>query len=195
MSKMAHELAHRHRRGQRLLLQLRRHDFSFEPAAQYAGAGLGALGGQSAWANSRASFSARRPAFAWRRIPQGSSSTSKRQSKSIFGSRLSGVSKRSGCPGWSIRSSATEAAARAATDPRRSDAGFRAPRLLLLAQSFSAFAPGAQASGGYAAQKFELSGIYDLNRDWSLQIGAIAAPTGVNAPDEKGVLAALWRRF
>jgi hypothetical protein len=69
------------------------------------------------------------------------------------------------------------------------------PDVLLLAQSFSAFAPGAQASGGYAAQKFELSGIYDLNRDWSVQLGAIAAPTGVNAPDEKGVLASLWRRF
>ena len=65
---------------------------------------------------------------------------------------------------------------------------------LLMAQSFSAFAPGA-AFNGYAAQKFELSGVYDLSRDWSAQLGVLAAPTGVNSPAEKGVLAALWRRF
>jgi hypothetical protein len=69
------------------------------------------------------------------------------------------------------------------------------PDLLFMAQSFSAFAPGATASGGYAAQKFEVSGVYDLSREWSFQLGVLAAPAGVNSPDEKGVLAALWRRF
>lgn len=69
------------------------------------------------------------------------------------------------------------------------------PELLLMAQSFSAFTPGANAFGGYAAQKFELSGVYDLNPVWSLQLGALAAPTGVNSPAEKGLLTAVWRRF
>ena len=52
------------------------------------------------------------------------------------------------------------------------------PDLLLMAQSFSAFTPGAVASGGYAAQKFELSGVYDLARDWSCSWARWRRPSG-----------------
>lgn len=63
----------------------------------------------SAWANSPASLSARRRAFASRRIPPGSSSTSKRQPKLICVSRPSADSRPLGFPGSSRRSSVTAA--------------------------------------------------------------------------------------
>jgi hypothetical protein len=69
------------------------------------------------------------------------------------------------------------------------------PDLLVMAQSFSSFAPWAQAGNGFAAQKFELSGVYDFSRALSLQLGVVAAPTGVNAPAERGIVTGLWARF
>ncbi|WP_246657311.1 hypothetical protein [Methylocystis sp. B8] len=75
-------------------------------------------------------------------------------------------------------------------------AGFRplAP-VLILAQSFSAFAPRGGAAGLVAAQKFQLSAIYDATASLSLQIGAIAAVGGVNSPAERGLISALWWRY
>jgi hypothetical protein len=66
--------------------------------------------------------------------------------------------------------------------------------LLLLAQSFAVVAPGGR-SISMASQKFQLSAVYDLTRDISLQIGGLAAVQGVNASAERGVIGAVWYRF
>jgi hypothetical protein len=68
-------------------------------------------------------------------------------------------------------------------------------RLLLLAQSFSAVAPRRSAVSMVAAQKFQVSAVYDVTAALSVQIGAVAAPGGINAPAERGAIAALWWRY
>ncbi len=67
--------------------------------------------------------------------------------------------------------------------------------LMVLAQSFSAFAPGANAGSRIAAQKFQLSAVYDINETFSVQLGVYKGLLGVNSPAEIGILTALWARF
>jgi hypothetical protein len=69
------------------------------------------------------------------------------------------------------------------------------PPILLLAQSFSGFAPRGGPAGVVAAQKFQLSAVYDMTASLSLQLGAIAALGGVNSPAERGLISALWWRY
>jgi hypothetical protein len=69
------------------------------------------------------------------------------------------------------------------------------PPILLLAQSYSGFAPRGGPAGVFAAQKFQLSAVYDMTASVSLQIGAIAAIGGVNSPAERGLISALWWRY
>lgn len=69
------------------------------------------------------------------------------------------------------------------------------PRLLVLAQSFSAIAPRGGVASVMAAQKFQLSAIFDATASLSLQLGAIAALGGVNSPAERGLISALWWRY
>ena len=69
------------------------------------------------------------------------------------------------------------------------------PPILLLGQSFSAFSPRGGPAGVVAAQKFQLSAVYDVTASLSLQIGAIAALGGVNSPAERGLISALWWRY
>jgi hypothetical protein len=69
------------------------------------------------------------------------------------------------------------------------------PDVLLLAQSFTAIAPRPISASSFAAQKFEVSGVYDLNRTFSLQLGFVYAPFGVNSPVERGIVSAVWARF
>lgn len=69
------------------------------------------------------------------------------------------------------------------------------PPILLLAQSFSGFAPKGGPAGVVAAQKFQLSAVYDMNASLSLQLGALAAIGGVNSPAERGLISALWWRY
>ncbi len=69
------------------------------------------------------------------------------------------------------------------------------PPILLLAQSYSGFAPRGGPAGVVAAQKFQLSAVYDVSASLSLQIGAIAAIGGVNSPAERGLISALWWRY
>lgn len=69
------------------------------------------------------------------------------------------------------------------------------PDVLLLAQSFTAVSPRPGFGSSFAAQKFEASGVYDLNRAFSLQLGVVYAPFGVNSPAERGVIGAVWARF
>jgi hypothetical protein len=69
------------------------------------------------------------------------------------------------------------------------------PAILVLAQSFSGFAPRGGPAGVVAAQKFQLSAVYDVTASLSLQIGAIAALGGVNSPAERGLISAVWWRY
>ncbi len=69
------------------------------------------------------------------------------------------------------------------------------PYVLLLAQSFSAFAPKGGAASVVAAQKFQLSAVYDVTPWLSAQLGAVTALGGVNSPAERGLISALWWRY
>jgi hypothetical protein len=69
------------------------------------------------------------------------------------------------------------------------------PGVLLLAQSFSALTPGKLHENFMYSQKFQVSAVYDVTRNVSLQIGALAALQGVNSSAERGLIAGLWRRF
>jgi hypothetical protein len=68
-------------------------------------------------------------------------------------------------------------------------------RWLLLAQSFSAITPGAPAALFVASQKFQLSAVFDVTRNLSLQLGGVAALSGANSPAERGLVSAVWYRF
>lgn len=68
-------------------------------------------------------------------------------------------------------------------------------QLLLLAQSFSAIAPRGGIATFVAAQKFQLSAVYDVTPQLSAQIGVVTALGGVNSPVERGVISALWWRY
>jgi hypothetical protein len=46
-----------------------------------------------------------------------------------------------------------------------------------------------------AAQKFQLSAVYDVTPWLSAQLGAVTALGGVNSPAERGLISALWWRY
>lgn len=71
------------------------------------------------------------------------------------------------------------------------------PDVLLLAQSFNTMADGS-AEGIFEngrEHKAQLSAVWDVTESWSLQLGGIATVAGENALRERGVVAAVWRRF
>ncbi|MGJ0393400.1 MAG: hypothetical protein ACR650_11785 [Methylocystis sp.] len=68
-------------------------------------------------------------------------------------------------------------------------------RLTLMAQSFSAVAPRGGISTIVAAQKYQLSAVYEATPKVSVQIGAVAALGGVNSPAERGLIGAVWWRY
>lgn len=67
--------------------------------------------------------------------------------------------------------------------------------VLLLAQSFTAATPARARNEALYSQKFQVSAVYDVMKNVSLQLGALAALQGVNASAERGVVSALWYRF
>jgi len=72
-----------------------------------------------------------------------------------------------------------------------------APRVQLFAQSFSTFSDGA-GGAAYPAYRYHnayLSGVYELNANWSVQLTGLATLGGENALRERGVSAGLWYRF
>ena len=69
------------------------------------------------------------------------------------------------------------------------------PDFLLLAQSFSAIAPRGGGAPVMAAQRFQLSAVYDVTTALSLQLGGVIAILGVNSPAERGVFTGLWWRY
>ena len=85
-------------------------------------------------------------------------------------------------------------------DELRFDATFGvrpAPRWLVLAQSFNVMSEGAGGPpfGRYDYYKFQLSGVYELTADWSVQAGAFTTYAGSNALQENGLIFGAWYRF
>jgi len=68
-------------------------------------------------------------------------------------------------------------------------------RLLLMAQRYSAFAPRGGIATILAAQRFQLSGVYDVTPAVSFQLGGVTAIAGTNSPVERGVISALWWHY
>jgi protein XagA len=66
---------------------------------------------------------------------------------------------------------------------------------MLLAQSFTALAPWRGSTSPFVTQKFQLSGVYDLNRTFSMQLGVAAAPVGFDSPAERAIVTGVWARF
>ncbi|MEF2553310.1 hypothetical protein VQ042_18420 [Aurantimonas sp. A2-1-M11] len=71
------------------------------------------------------------------------------------------------------------------------------PDILLLAQSFNSIGDGSEAAIFVSGRehKVQLSGVWDVNESWSVQMGGIATVAGANALRERGIVAAIWRRF
>jgi hypothetical protein len=71
-----------------------------------------------------------------------------------------------------------------------------APRWQIWAQSFTVIAESSRPLvPNYDYSKLQLSAVYDLNKDWSTQVGAFATIFGRNALQENGLVAALCYRF
>ncbi|MCE7027373.1 hypothetical protein [Jiella avicenniae] len=69
-------------------------------------------------------------------------------------------------------------------------------RWLVLAQAFSTIAvAGPDGADGYAHHKLQGSVVYDIAEHWSLQAGIFATVAGKNAPQERGVVSAIWYRY
>ncbi len=72
-----------------------------------------------------------------------------------------------------------------------------APRLTVLAQTFNTLSLGAGAPGfpAWTQSVLQLSAVYELGPHWSVQAGAFSTVTVRNTNSERGVMAAVWRRF
>ncbi len=71
------------------------------------------------------------------------------------------------------------------------------PHWLFLTQFFNVISEGSNAPlfPSYHYSKLQLSAVYDLTRQWSLQAGGYATYSGRNALQENGLLAGAWYRF
>jgi protein XagA len=71
------------------------------------------------------------------------------------------------------------------------------PKVLLLAQSFNVFSDG-RGQGIFPSYRYHnayVSGVYDIDPRWSVQLGGLATLGGKNALRERGLIAGLWYRF
>jgi hypothetical protein len=71
------------------------------------------------------------------------------------------------------------------------------PQWLLLAQLFNVVSEGGGEPGfvSYDYSKLQLSVVYDLNPQWSVQFGGFTTVAGHNALQEKGIILGTWYRF
>jgi protein XagA len=71
------------------------------------------------------------------------------------------------------------------------------PRLTLLAQSFNTISDGTANNifEDGREHKIQLSAVWNLTENWAVQLGGIATIAGEEALAQRGVVAALWRRF
>ncbi len=67
--------------------------------------------------------------------------------------------------------------------------------LMLMAQAFTTVSLWQNGGNNVFSQKFEVSAVYDLNQTFSVQLGVIDAPIGINFPAERGIVSAIWARF
>lgn len=89
-----------------------------------------------------------------------------------------------------------------APDEFRADGTFGlyvAPQWLILAQSFNVLSEGSGTDtlygGSYEYYKAQLSAVYKVSLQWSLQAGAFTTYAGRNALQENGVILGVWRQF
>lgn len=68
-------------------------------------------------------------------------------------------------------------------------------RLTVMLQSFTAITPGRLGGRFALSQKAQASGVFDVTKSLSFQLGVMAALRGVNASAERGVISAMWWRF
>lgn len=73
------------------------------------------------------------------------------------------------------------------------------PRWLVLVQSFNVVSEGAgnvvYTGGSYDYEKFQLSAVYQLTPNWSVQGGGYVTYAGQNALQENGLIFGVWRKF
>lgn len=71
------------------------------------------------------------------------------------------------------------------------------PRVQILAQIFNTMSDGAGAPGyvAWESYKGQLSVVYALDEDWSLQLGGFSTLQRRNVNSEYGAVVAVWRRF
>ena len=71
------------------------------------------------------------------------------------------------------------------------------PRFALIAQSFNTISDGTANDifEDGREHKVQLSAVWNLNENWAVQLGGIATVAGEDALRERGVVAAVWRRF
>ncbi len=69
------------------------------------------------------------------------------------------------------------------------------PDFMVMAQSFTAISLWPSAGNSIAVQKFEISGVYNIDPTFSVQLGFIDSPIGINSPAERGIVTSLWTRF
>jgi hypothetical protein len=72
------------------------------------------------------------------------------------------------------------------------------PRLLVMLQSFNAMAVGPDRHDGVGRlrrHKLQPSLTFDIDENWSVQLGVFASIGGRETIQERGLVAAVWRRF
>ena len=72
-----------------------------------------------------------------------------------------------------------------------------APAFMVLLKSFTIISLDAPAAPlrRAASQKGQVSLVYEIDRNWSVEAGAFTTIRGVNALRERGLVASVWRRF
>jgi protein XagA len=73
------------------------------------------------------------------------------------------------------------------------------PRWMIMAQSFNVVSEGAgntdYTGGSYDYEKLQLSAVYKINHDWSVQGGGYVTYAGRNSLQENGLVFGVWRQF
>jgi hypothetical protein len=69
------------------------------------------------------------------------------------------------------------------------------PQVMLLAQNFNVLAPARGALPQSRTHKLQGSAVYQINKNWSAQLGAFSTLAARNAAQERGLTTGLWYRF
>ena len=69
------------------------------------------------------------------------------------------------------------------------------PQLMLLAQNFNVYAPARGTLPRSHSHKLQGSAVYQVNKNWSVQLGAFSSIAGLNSAQERGLTSGIWYRF